>query len=130
MAKQRTLGKRRRRNTQYTRTKNKTKYFRKTRGGMRHSVGYSSLPVRNPPPPPPSPLPSPQPLPPPQLPPPPPPPPWSPYTLRRLPGYWRLPVRDPQLIPPPPPSPIPLPIPSSSFHPKGRDTPWHESWTP
>ena len=48
MTKRRTLGKRRRRNTQYTRTKNKTKYFRKTRGGM----------LRNsPPPPPPPPMP-------------------------------------------------------------------------
>ena len=120
MTKRRTLGKRRRRNTQYARTKNKTKYFRKTRGGMRRSAGYSSLPVRNPPPPPPSPQPLPPSL---QMP-------WSPYTLRRLPGQGRLPVRDPQLIPPPPPSPIPLPIPlpipSSSIHFKGRDTPWPE----
>ena len=49
MAKRRTLGKRRRRNTQYTRTKNKTKYFRKTRGGMLHNSP--------PPPPPPPPMP-------------------------------------------------------------------------
>ena len=120
MAKQRTLGKRRRRNTQYTRTKNKTKYFRKTRGGMRRSQSYPSLPVRNPPPPPPSP----QSLPP-QMP-------WLPYTLRRLPGQGILPVRNPQLIPPPPPpspipSPIPSAIPSSSIHIKGRDTRWPES---
>jgi len=33
MTKRRTLGKRRRRNTQYTKTKNKRKYFRKMRGG-------------------------------------------------------------------------------------------------
>ena len=118
MAKRRTLGKRRRRNTQYTRTKNKTKYFRKMRGGvLRRSRSYSRLPVRNPPPPPPSP----QPLPPPQQ------MPWSPYTLRRLPGQRMLPVRDPQLIPPPPPSPIPLPIPSPPIHFKGRDIGWPES---
>jgi hypothetical protein len=46
MAKRRTLGKRRRRNTQYTRTKNKTKYFRKMRGGADDDT---------PPPPPPMP---------------------------------------------------------------------------
>ena len=38
MAKRRTLGKRRRRNPQYTRTKNKRKYFRKMRGGNNYET--------------------------------------------------------------------------------------------
>lgn len=108
MTKRRTLGKRRRRNTQYTRTKNKTKYFRKTRGGMLSNVPPPPL-LLYPPPPLYPPLSS--------YPPPPPPPP-----MPRTPYTWPSPA---------PRSLLPqLRIPGQSLHFKGYDIKRPKSWTP